>query len=326
MPNLKASISACCFLTQEENLGSVIAARVVGKYMVSCVLIEFWLIKPLGALGLPIVDNSLQSSDKQEILCRKGFNGTRPSIWALQGLPFMTLACFMDILLTVNNLAAEGCYFIGELPAWLTETEVVSKPDTLKWIDKLFMSNGFRVDVITYDEAAKHVSRNPPSGDYGNILFVAKQLRLSDSQIPSETLRKVVLSIGLTNHASASQRSRLISPNHCSHFHEKLHHRRPRRNRSTSHSMSSLVYSMGITSHSDSGNTDATFKPKLFATSGVYLQRRLGFNELFSPQHSSSPSALQNLSKHPSSCAQAIRRIFPRSRTLKPENPTASVN
>ncbi|PIA61344.1 hypothetical protein AQUCO_00300708v1 [Aquilegia coerulea] len=130
-----------------------------------------------------------ESSDLQEILCRKGFNGNRPSIWALQGLPMMTLASFIDVLVTVSSLATKGCFFVGELPAWLAETEVVIKgleqPDTRRWIDKLFLSNGFRVDMISYDEVAKDVCRNPPSGDCTHILFVAEQLRLSDVQMES---------------------------------------------------------------------------------------------------------------------------------------------
>ncbi|KAF5181578.1 S-adenosyl-l-methionine-dependent methyltransferases superfamily protein, partial [Thalictrum thalictroides] len=123
-----------------------------------------------------------ESSDIQEILCRKGFNGNRPSVWAMQGLPMMTLASFIDVLVTVSSLATKGCFFVGELPAWLAETEIVIKPDTRRWIDRIFMSNGFRVEVISYDEVVKDIRRNPPSGDCKYILFVAEQLRLSDVQ------------------------------------------------------------------------------------------------------------------------------------------------
>ncbi|OVA12706.1 Leucine carboxyl methyltransferase [Macleaya cordata] len=129
------------------------------------------------------------SFDIQEILYRKGFNGNRPSIWALQGLPLMTLENFKDIMVLVSSLATKGCIFFGELPAWLVETEVAMKglqqPDMQNWMDKFFMSNGFRVEVIAYDEVARKVGRDPPSGDCRNIPFVAEQLRLSDDQMES---------------------------------------------------------------------------------------------------------------------------------------------
>lgn len=50
-------------------------------------------------------------------------------------------------------------------------------------MDQLFMSNGFQVNMIDYDEVAKTMNLDPPSGDYGNMLFVAKQLQLSDDQV-----------------------------------------------------------------------------------------------------------------------------------------------
>ncbi|CAK9175332.1 unnamed protein product [Ilex paraguariensis] len=60
----------------------------------------------------------------QQTLCSKGFTGNRPSIWAFQGLPVMTLASFEEFLSIVSNLAMKGCLLLGELPAWLAETEV----------------------------------------------------------------------------------------------------------------------------------------------------------------------------------------------------------
>ncbi|KAI3931036.1 hypothetical protein MKW92_027952 [Papaver armeniacum] len=129
------------------------------------------------------------SSDTPEILYRKGFNGNRPSIWALQGMPMMTLENFKDIMVLVSSLATKGCIFVGELPAWLVDTESAMKgleqPDRRNWMDKFFRSNGFRVTVIDYDEVAENLGRDPPSGDGKNILFVAEQLRLSDSQMES---------------------------------------------------------------------------------------------------------------------------------------------
>jgi hypothetical protein len=42
----------------------------------------------------------------------------------LQGLPVMTLANFKEMLLVASSLAMSGCLFLGELPAWLAETEI----------------------------------------------------------------------------------------------------------------------------------------------------------------------------------------------------------
>lgn len=39
----------------------------------------------------------------------------------------MTLANFEDILLLASSLAMSGCHFLGEMPAWLTQTEFGTK-------------------------------------------------------------------------------------------------------------------------------------------------------------------------------------------------------
>ncbi|PSR89517.1 S-adenosyl-L-methionine-dependent methyltransferase [Actinidia chinensis var. chinensis] len=130
----------------------------------------------------------LESSDIQQSLRSKGFNGNRPSIWALQGLPLMTLTCFEDILSVASSLAMKGCVFFGELPAWLAETEIGIKSCKQSWMDKLFMGNGFRVSLISYNELAKNVGREQAPGDCETILFVAEQLRFSDDEM--ETWRR----------------------------------------------------------------------------------------------------------------------------------------
>ncbi|KAF8387873.1 hypothetical protein HHK36_026535 [Tetracentron sinense] len=141
----------------------------------------------------------LESSSIQEILQRKGFSGNRPSIWAFQGLPVMTLESFKEILFIVSSLAMKECFFLGELPAWLAETEIGFKSSAERWMDKLFMSNGFRVDIMDYDEVARNVGKDPPSEDCGNKLFVAEQLRLSDDQwllVPPTIPQHVLLGCG----------------------------------------------------------------------------------------------------------------------------------
>ncbi|MFQ6663508.1 hypothetical protein Gotur_031014 [Gossypium turneri] len=130
----------------------------------------------------------LETPNIQETLVTKGFNGTRPSVWAIQGLPLMTLVSFEEILLTVSGMAMKGCLFFGELPAWLAETGIGNKSSMKKWINNIFMSYGFKVDMISYNEVAKRLGKVVKPGDYEKILFVAEQLRCSDDEM--ETWRK----------------------------------------------------------------------------------------------------------------------------------------
>lgn len=123
-----------------------------------------------------------ETFDIQQILRSKGFDGARPSLWAFQGLPIMNLANFKEILEVVSNLAMKGCLFLGELPAWLAETEGGVK-STARWMDKLFMSHGFNVDIIAYGEVAGNLGAESSADDYNNILFVAEHLRYSDDQM-----------------------------------------------------------------------------------------------------------------------------------------------
>ncbi|KAK2965171.1 hypothetical protein RJ640_019926 [Escallonia rubra] len=125
----------------------------------------------------------LDSSDIQQILRSKGFTGNRPSIWALQGLPLVNLASFKEILFLVSSLAMKGCIFLGEFPGRLTETEIGIKCTTKEWMENLFMSYDFRVDMIGYDEVARNLDKEPALGDYKNTLFVAEHLRYSDDQM-----------------------------------------------------------------------------------------------------------------------------------------------
>ncbi|WMV36278.1 hypothetical protein MTR67_029663 [Solanum verrucosum] len=131
-----------------------------------------------------------ESFDVENILCSKGFSGTRPSIWAFQGLPVVNLESFKDILSTVSNLAMKGCLFLGELPVWLAEMDVGDHVGDLsaikKWLDDLFMSYGFRVKMIEYDEVARNLRQDSAkrvSEVSTSILFVAEHLRFSDDQM-----------------------------------------------------------------------------------------------------------------------------------------------
>ncbi|KAL0370616.1 UNVERIFIED_CONTAM: O-methyltransferase 1, chloroplastic [Sesamum angustifolium] len=146
-------------------------------------------IKKLEEVGAKIprscffIHVAYETSDIQQLLRNKGFNGARPSLWVFQGLPIMTLANFKDILGAVSNLAMKGCLFFGELPSWLVETEIGIKSTRTKWMDKLFMSHGLKVKMIEHDEVARNLGKESAPGDHKNILFVAEQLQFSDDQM-----------------------------------------------------------------------------------------------------------------------------------------------
>ncbi|KAI3783178.1 hypothetical protein L2E82_13242 [Cichorium intybus] len=125
----------------------------------------------------------LESSDMQQLLRDKGCNGSRPSIWIYQGFPVTNLASFKEILFVVSNLAMKGCQFVGEFPAWLTESEEGIKLTVEEWIYELFMSYGFRVRIIGYDDVARNLGRELAGEVADNFLFVAEHLRFSDDQM-----------------------------------------------------------------------------------------------------------------------------------------------
>lgn len=135
---------------------------------------------PRGSLYLHV---PWESSEITAALHDRGFNGSRQSIWVLQGLPLTNLECFEEILFLVSSLAMNGCLFLGELSPCLTQPHAKSELDTGRWIDKLFMESGFRVQLINYDEVAKRLHKKVEPGNIDNILFVAEQLRFSDDQM-----------------------------------------------------------------------------------------------------------------------------------------------
>lgn len=130
----------------------------------------------------------LESSNIQEALRKKGFNGNRPSIWVFQGLPLMTLKSFEHVLFTVGSLAMKGSVLIGELPAWLAETQLDLKINQEEWLHKLFMSHGFQLQMIDYEDMAGSLGREPSMETYNYVHFIAEHLRFSDDQM--ETWRR----------------------------------------------------------------------------------------------------------------------------------------
>ncbi|KAF7057836.1 hypothetical protein CFC21_065006 [Triticum aestivum] len=129
----------------------------------------------------------LESPDLQEGLCKNGFNGNRPSLWVLQGLPLPSSSTFKSLLLVISNLAMKGGIFIGEVPHfpdWTAAADMVSEQDRL---ENLFFTQGFRVSFVLYENVAKDFGLDlaPQREQCGRVLFVAEQLRFSDAQMES---------------------------------------------------------------------------------------------------------------------------------------------
>ncbi|KAL9154285.1 hypothetical protein ABFS82_10G104800 [Erythranthe guttata] len=122
-----------------------------------------------------------ETSDIEQVLCSKGYNGARPSFWVFQGLPLQTLGNFKDILRLVSNLALKGSLFVGELPSSFFETDKSTK---MEWMDKIFTSHGLKVMMIEYDEVARNLGKQESTPHcQENVLFVAEQLQFSDVQM-----------------------------------------------------------------------------------------------------------------------------------------------
>ncbi|KAJ4905452.1 S-adenosyl-L-methionine-dependent methyltransferases superfamily protein [Raphanus sativus] len=121
----------------------------------------------------------VESGDIEQCLRSKGFSGNRPSIWAMQGLPLESQSSFEAILSAVSSLAINESYLIGELP-----TDITHQSDLKKWMEKLFMSSGLQVKIVSYEEIAASLGVVLHSQvNHDKILFIAQQLRFSDDQM-----------------------------------------------------------------------------------------------------------------------------------------------
>ncbi|KAG0474224.1 hypothetical protein HPP92_016081, partial [Vanilla planifolia] len=151
--------------------------------------------------------------DEQSFMIYLQTMSSKKHIKSFKGLPILTLDDFVGILTLVSSLAMKGCLFVGELPCWLLCTKHDDKASLTNWIkapnynflhrlfycscflakflshlalqrwmEKLFLSNGFQVKVVDYNELARDMHDLPKAGP-ANVLFVAKQLKLSDAQM-----------------------------------------------------------------------------------------------------------------------------------------------
>lgn len=63
------------------------------------------------------------------------------------------------------------------------DLSVLEQYSTKRFMEKLFMSNGFRVNEISYSEVATSLGKVISPCDYKYALFVSEQLRFSDDQV-----------------------------------------------------------------------------------------------------------------------------------------------
>lgn len=62
--------------------------------------------------------------------------------------------------------------------------------DLSNWMEKLFMSNGFRVKVVSYEEIATSLGVALPSPvNHDTVLFIAQQLKFSDDQVMNVSIK-----------------------------------------------------------------------------------------------------------------------------------------
>nr|PNR28380.1 hypothetical protein PHYPA_028972 [Physcomitrium patens] len=137
------------------------------------------------------VDLSDDGDWKDESLERKlvsvGYQGIRPSVWAMQGLQTLTAEGLYVILRCIGSLAAKDSIFLGELPR--TALGDISQDEIVAALYRVFGSNGFHVSLMPHNEISCSAwSKSRPLAvkteeGYGEVFFVAKQLKLSDQQV-----------------------------------------------------------------------------------------------------------------------------------------------
>lgn len=97
-------------------------------------------------------------------------------------MPVWFLGPYLTSKVAYNHLT-DGC-LIAEIPQ-ITCFSVINfmQFNIQEQMDKIFMINGFRVELNSFEEVAKHFNRNLLSVDNKNALFFAEQLQLSDDQV-----------------------------------------------------------------------------------------------------------------------------------------------
>ncbi|WOL18876.1 hypothetical protein Cni_G27673 [Canna indica] len=144
----------------------------------------------LKGVGAKVLNNCIlihvpleSAADLQATLWKRGFSGNKPSLWAIQGLPMSTLTNLSDILSLISSSAMKGSILMGELPASLSGTESETKDKSHEWIERLFMSYGFRFNLVRYNDITENVDLDASSVNNSSVLFTAEQLQFSDAQM-----------------------------------------------------------------------------------------------------------------------------------------------
>ncbi|KAJ3669282.1 hypothetical protein LUZ60_011232 [Juncus effusus] len=140
----------------------------------------------------------IESRNLLDVLCKNGFNGNRPSLWVLQGLPLENLTSLEELLNLISSLAIKGSIFFGEITIPSDWTKHDKKGE---FIERRFLIHGFRVSLVDYSDVAGNPGfedpgnedlvlgvGNPGNGDpvlgsENSVLFLAEQLRMSDAQM-----------------------------------------------------------------------------------------------------------------------------------------------
>uniref|UniRef100_A0A0D9WX96 Uncharacterized protein n=1 Tax=Leersia perrieri TaxID=77586 RepID=A0A0D9WX96_9ORYZ len=150
-----------------------------------------------------VLHTSSESPDIQECLYKNGFNGNRPSLWVLQGLPLSTFKSLEELLLMGR---CHVLYNGEQHQTWLAKyilqnlllffyigssvtipLSYIAQASDQERLENLFFTQGFRVSFVHYEEVAKDVGLglDYPSEIHGRALFIAEQLRYSDAQMES---------------------------------------------------------------------------------------------------------------------------------------------
>lgn len=133
-------------------------------------------------------DGDWRDESWERNLVSVGYQGTRPSIWALQGLQTLTAEGLEVVLRCVSSLAMKDSIFLGELPC--TALGDISQENVSAELSRVFGSNGFHVSLVPHKEISagawsnsRHLTELNEQDHGMELLFVAKQLRLSDHQV-----------------------------------------------------------------------------------------------------------------------------------------------
>ncbi|GAQ85228.1 hypothetical protein KFL_002250080 [Klebsormidium nitens] len=116
-------------------------------------------------------------------LTRRAYQGTKPSVWVLQGCD-VSPSALLDLLLDIGDLAHAHAILVGQLPTSALPSDKERSPEAVA--SRLFAEHGFSFEVIDRQKLAEQYAVDASEGgqDYtGHMLFEAVQRRLSQAQL-----------------------------------------------------------------------------------------------------------------------------------------------